>query len=558
MFNIYQNTDHDVNKPIKSAIDPKIYIIFMFFGFILLFYSIFEIKPITVDIDDFLGLASHLTIAYWTGLILMITCSIRLYLDNEIKNDGIYLICLIIIGLFLFAVPIFAEENARFSWSYYPAGEIKEILKTDKIDKISEYELGSYRSWPVSHIISAFMIYIVNIKTDDLIKYMPLFWVLTVIFISYYAGKLLKLTRNQCFITSFFVITSFWTMNYYYGPQSLAYILYLLFFVSIISIYKRNDVINVVFMILVFIVIIMTHMLTSIAIISSFLFSSRVAQFLYKHRIKFMIAFVTIFIAWYLYVATIMFNIGIEDFMRQMTDGGLFDTFKGEKYNTGDTLIRQIIHYSRISYLGTYAIFMIIAAFLYLKGKIRNENRELIKICFFWLIGTLILLVLRYGAEIDDRVYILSLLPMALIIVMTFDRKIVVTLAILLVTLHIPAHYGTESFDMVQTTDLLGSKFIASKIGTYDSINYYFSPLIRYYNSQFTNIVGFDHGYYNPDNGSLDNSTYVISSRQINNYLLYVFGINKIQNWIQIENDRLTLLYDNGNYRIYGNYKRRY
>lgn len=530
----------------------------MFFGFILLFYSILEIKPVTVNIDDFLGLASHLTLTYWTGFILIITVSIRLYLDNEIKNDGIYLICMIMICLFLFAVPIFAEENARFSWSYYPAGEIKEILKTDKIDKISEYELGSYRSWPVNHIVSAFMIRIVNIDTDGLIKYMPLFWILAVMFISFYAGKLLELSRNQCFATSFFVITSFWTINYYYGPQSLAYILYLLFFVSVISMRKRKDITDIMFMILTFIVVIMTHMLTSIALISGFLFSSRTIQFLYKYRIRFMVAFVTIFVAWYIYVATIMFDVGVKDFSEQMTNGELFGTFKGEKYNTGDTLVRQIIHYSRLSYLGTYAIFTIMAALLYLKGRVRSENRELVKICFSWLVGILILLVLRYGAEIDDRVYILSLLPIVLILIMTFDRRVITILAILLITLHIPAHYGTESFDMVQNTDLLGSKFISNKIGPYDSINYYFSPLIRYYNYQFTNSAGFKSGYYDPDDSSIRDSTYIVSSSQMNNYLLYVFGTNKIQDWLQTENkDYISeLLYDNGNYRIYKNNKR--
>lgn len=549
-MNVTKMSDSDNKGPI---VDPKIYIIFIFFGLILLSYSIFEIKFVTVDINDFLGLTSRLTLAYWTGFVLIIAISIRLYIDNEIENDGIYVICLIIIGLFLFAIPIFAEENARFTWSYYPAGEIKEILKTYKIDNISTTELGSYRSWPITHLFSAFVINIVNIDTDDLIKYMPLFWILTTIFITYYTGKLFKLSRNQCFMASFFVITSFWTINYYYGPQSIAHTLYLLFFVSIMTIYKRNDVASVIFMTLLFIASIMTHMLTSIVIISSFLFSSRSIQFLYKHRLKFMVTFVTIFIAWYLYVAVVMLEVGVDDFIKQMSNEQLFDVFKGEKYNVGDSPMRQIIHYSRLSYLGIYAILMIVSIVLYIKGKVRNDSAELVKICFLWLIGTSVLLVLRYGAEIDDRVYILSLLPMALIIVMTYDRKTIAILAILFVTLHIPAHYGTESYDMVQTPDLLGSEFIAPRIGPYDSINYYFTPLIRYYNSQFVNGAGFKFGYYNPDNSSLDNSTYIISSRQLNSYLLYVFGTDSIQNWLQTRDDRVMLLYENGYYSIYRN-----
>lgn len=554
---MFRNADEDLSiVSMRSIIDPKIYLIFIFFGLTLLFYSILEMKPVTVNIDDFLGLAYHLSIAYWTGFILIIAVSIRLYLDREIKRDSIYLICLITIGLFLFGISIFTEENARFAWSYHPAGEIKEILKINKIDKISETELGSYRSWPGTHLVSAFTINLANVDTDYLIKYMPIFWVLAVILISYGAGKLFKLPNNQCFITSILVISSFWTINYYYGPQSLAYILYLLFFVSIIFLYRRSDATNVAFMVMVFFTIVVMHMLTSIAIISSFLFSSRVIQFLYKHKIKFMAFFMIVFIGWYVYVATIMFSVGIKDVIRQIADDTLFDTFKGEKYSAGYTLLRQVIHFSRLSYLGIYGILMTIATVLYMKGLTKKENIVYIKICLFWLIGTILLLGLRYGAEIDDRVYILSLLPMALIIVMTFDKRIVSILAILLIALHVPAHYGTESFDMVQTTDLQGSKFIAPQLGTYDSVNYYYSPLIRYYNSQFSNSKGFRRGYYNPDDESLRNSTYIVSSRQMNNYLLYVFGNNNIKNWLQIEGDKLTLLYDNGNYNIYKNVRR--
>lgn len=542
-----------MKRYLDKNIDPKIYLVVMFLGAILFFYSALYIKPIMVNIYDFLGLASHLPMTYWVGFIIVIIASIRLYIDNQIKDDFVYIISLIVVGLFLFGIPIFAEDNARYPWSYYPAGEIKEILKVNKIDKISESELGSYRSWPGNHIMSAFVINFTNINTDQLIKYMPLFWVLAVICITYYTGKVFKLSNNQCFIVSLFIISSFWTMNYYYGPQSTAYILYLLFFMSIIFIYKRKNITSIVFMILVFLATIMTHMLTSIVLISSFFLSSRIVQFLYKNRIRFLILFLTIFIAWHLYIATIMFNVGVKDFVKQITDEKVFDIFSGEKYNTGPTLLRQTIHYSRISYLVIYAISVLIAAVLYIKDKINKENRELVKICFFWLIGVLVLLVFRYGAEMDDRVYILSLLPMSFILIMTFNRKIIAVLAILLIVLNIPAHYGSESVDMVQTTDLQGSKFIAPKLGKYDSVNYYYSPLIRYYNSQFTNSKGFKQGYYNPDNTSLESSTYVVSSRQLSNYLLYVFGTDKIHDWLQTENDISALLYDNGNYRIYKN-----
>ena len=60
-------------------LDIKIYIIFSMISLILFFYSIWRMKPIIVDITDFLGLTSHLTLTYWIGFIIIILFSIRLY-----------------------------------------------------------------------------------------------------------------------------------------------------------------------------------------------------------------------------------------------------------------------------------------------------------------------------------------------------------------------------------------------------------------------------------------------------------------------------------------------
>ena len=348
------------NKTDIDDIDKsKIYIIFVFLGMLLLFYSMSEIKPVMVNINDPLGMISHLKPAYWIGYILIIICSMRLYFDRDIQNDSVYVMYLIAIGLLLFGLPIFTEENARFAWSYHPAGEVKSILDAGTIGKMSEYVLGSYHAWPTTHMVSAFIISMTGINTDDLVKYMPIFWVLSVTLVTYSVGKLLNLPANSCFLVSIFVISSFWTINYYYGPPSLAYILYLLFFMSIIYLYRRYSIANTIFMILTFVATIMTHMLTSMVLIVSFFISSISIQSIYKNRTRFVLLFTVIFIGWHIYFATMMFDLGIKEFIKQVIDGDLFSTFGTEKYNTGTTLIREIIHYSRISYLGIYIIFMI-------------------------------------------------------------------------------------------------------------------------------------------------------------------------------------------------------
>lgn len=554
----------------SSPVDSKIYLIFICLEIILLFYSILEMKPIMVNIEDQFGLVSHLTLAYWVGLVLTIVCSIKLYLDSEIKKDRLYLAQLIMIGLFLFGLPLFAEENARFAWSYYPAGEVKYILEEGTIGNINEHELGTYRSWPATHFVSASVITLADIKIEDLIKYMPGYWALSVMLITYSIGKLFKLQANECFIASVFLISSFWTINYYYGPQSMAYILYLLFFASMILIYTINNEINSdgmnndhinndkidrrlnrkIFITLTYAAMVTMHMLTALVLIVSSILSSKFVRSLYNDKMKLIILFIIIFVGWHMYVATMMFDTGIKEVVKQIHEFKFFSTFTSEKYDVGNTLIREVIHYSRLGYLAAYGISVTMAVILYLKG-ITNKNRELIKICLLWFIGMLSFVAFQYGPEIDDRVFILSLLPMAYIIIMTYGRRVIILLMILFIVLHIPAHYGTESYDMIHTADLQGSKYLAGIINPEDYVNYYFAPLIRFYNPLFSNSTGFDgFGYYNPNNVSIEDSTYIISSRELHNYLIYNYGVDKLLLWSQEENAS-TLLYDNGYYDIY-------
>lgn len=292
----------------SSPLDSKIYIFFAVTGVIFLFYSIWQIKPVVVDINDFLGLLSHLTLAYWIGYALVVLFSIRLYLDKKIKHDIIYLMYLVIIGLFLFSVPIFAEDNARFAWSYYPAGEVKTVLETKYIDSGSDYPLMTYRSWPAMHLISAFILYLTDIKIENLLKYMPLFWVISVVLITFSIGKRLRLLSSQSFMASFLILASLWTGLYYYGPPSLAYLLYMLLFMFIVIFNKfslnvppaealkheyidfiKDKIINIMLISMAFIALVITHVLTPIAVISSFIFSSPFIQTFRKKRIRFII-----------------------------------------------------------------------------------------------------------------------------------------------------------------------------------------------------------------------------------------------------------------------------
>lgn len=544
------HTNDHSNKESWSPypLDSRIYIIFSIISLMLLFYSIWEMKPIVVGINDFLGLVSHLTLAYWLGFVTIIIFSIRLYLD-KVREKYVYLTYLVVIGLYFFAVPIFAEDNARFPWSYYPVGEVKTVLDTQKIDIASKYPVLSYRSWPAIHFISASILYLTNVKIENLIKYMPIFWIFFTIFTMFSIGKRLKFSINQSFILTILMISSFWSFHYYYGPQSLAYLLYLSLFLLVIGFNKYIK--GIIITLLIFTVLVMSHMLTSIALIYSSISTSKLLA--YKNRTKFIILLLIIFVAWYVYVAPSMFKIGAREFITQAMKAEIFSFINTGKYEEGTFLTRQITHYARLSYLGIYAILMAISA-LYMIGKVKEENKNLIKICLYWLIGILALFMFKYGeSEIDDRVYILSLVPMTLILVSSFNNKILILITILFVSLHIPAHYGSESYDQASTTELKGAEFFAINIPyNEDRYSYYYAAYIRFYEPKkiFMRWSSFT-GVNKPDISKLDKAKYIIDSDKSNNFMIYAHGFDPTQEWIRVNQYNLNMFYDNGHFKIY-------
>ena len=263
--------------------------------------------------------------------------------------------------------------------------------------------------------------------------------------------------------------------------------------------------------------------------------------------------FFIILIAWYIYLAPLIFKFGIREFIEQITNLDLLGHFfTSEKYSISQLLTRRITHYSRLLYLGIFGISMMVAVAFYYMGRIDEKNREFVKIFFAWLIGILAFFLLKYGtAEMEDRIYIFSLVPMAFIVILTFNKKIITVLAILLIILHLPAHYGTESMDMLYSSELAGNKFFVDKANFVykDTIIYEPSPVLKFFHN------GIDIHLYpyemmaKPEFNllKLNDIKYVIFTKQFNNFMIYNYGVNLYD----IDLGYSNLIYTNGNYNIY-------
>lgn len=532
----------------SGPLDSKIYIIYVSISLILLFYAIMEIKPVYVNNTDFLGLTSHLTLAYWIGFLILIFGSVRLYLDKQYKNTLIYIIYLLVMGLYLFGLPIFAEENAWFEWSYYPAGEVQNTLENKYIDTNSK-NLLSYNMWPATHLISSFIILIGNVSLGSLIKYMPLFWIITIIFLTNVMGKIFNFSPNQSFLLSFMIIASFVTFLYYYGPPSISYLFFIMIFICIndISINRKKRL--YIPLILLISALEITHLLTSLVVIIVICI-----MYLIERRLKTLMLFsITVFFSWYFFMAPFMFQVAGDNLSNLLIIGN-----NSVKFTQTNSIIQmsKILSYT---YLGIYIICVALVTLNMLYNKSLLNNKKSIN-CLAWSIGIGSFLFLNYGSEMDDRLYIYTIIPAATYIILNISNrsKILIAIMVIFAFLHIPAHYDAESINMVYTTELYGSDFFASRVEPGNknpiNVNYVFGPLLDYYHPLPFNERGginpYSTGIYNPSNASLEDSTYIIYTKQTNNFLLYVFGYDSIKLWLESEN-KSKLIYTNGYYEIY-------
>lgn len=543
--------------PLESR--QKIYIILALVSLILLFYGIWQIKPVIVEVDSPLGLASHLTPCYWVGLALLVLNSILAFLDRELKKDAIFILILIVLGLFLFGITVFAQENARNSDVYYPAVLVNNLLVEHHID-INNPNIAFYYSFPALHFISASILTTTGIDIGFVIKYMPLFWIFCFIFITYGIGKRLELAPNHCFLLSFLAVSS-WLFQCHYGNNAFGMLLYLLLFMLLLN--PRRTVAESGATILIFGGLVITHGLNSLAVLPALLLLS-----LYRKETRFIALFIVIFGAWYMYQATAVMETGIQGWLASPMLH-IFEQAQMETYGLPSAVARAATRYSQLGYVALYAILVAGSFILLLRRRIAGQQRKLVISCFSWAIGAGLLIFSGYGAALF-RTYLFLIIPAVGITVLSFSsRKVTTALMVavmsLTVALSLPAnHAGEASWAQVLTTELRGTEFFAVKVKPQPGDEFFYTycngrRLILYYDSNLIHVRQRFPGellqWPEIDLTLLDESHYVIISRQGTDAAVYAWGEDPYAVWPQTEaGNRADLLYNNGLFQIYENH----
>ena len=555
-----------IKKPLSEYLTldsrPKIYLILVFVSLILLFYSVWQVKPVIVSPYDPLGLASHLPPYYWIGLALIVATSIFAFLDRELRKDAIFIIILIAVGLFLTGISVFVYESIREPTVYYPFSEVYNLLAARHIDIANPVHIGTYYSWPAYHFISASIVEITQ-AGFGFVRYGPLFWMLCFVLITYSTGKRLELAPNHCFLLSFLVLSS-WVAGYAgaYNPRTLGMLFYLFVFMLLLT--PRRTVAETGVSVLLFSALVLSHGLHSLVVLPPLILLS-----IYRKEPRFVILFIVILSAWTIYQAPSGIMIGI----RMLTDPfKAFLELPQLAYPAASVMSRTVLRYSMLSYLAIYAALVTASAILLLKRRIMGQRRKQVISLFCWSIGVALVLALSYGTEGPYRIYILCLLPATGIIVLSFaGRRVItalmVTVMCLFAALNLPAnHCGDIHWGQVLTSELKGVEFLAVKIEPKPSWvprSYYNAPggdqLIIHKDTSQLLVSNMDDSRLPKGPGGVDTTplsgiNYVVISKQGNDVQLYKWRNSSSAAWPETEDgQRANLLYNNGYFQIYEN-----
>ncbi|MDD3621769.1 MAG: hypothetical protein PHQ81_05140 [Methanofollis sp.] len=523
-------------------------------GIILFFLSVWQIKWVSVDVDDFLGLTAHLPLTYWLGLGIITLCSLVLFLGTERRSSWMYVFILLILGLYLFGIGVFAEENARAWSSYYPTAEAKNILEDHRINLPSDLPLISYLNWPAFHLINVILISVTDIDLTVLLEYMPLFWVVFFVIVTFALGQSLHATKNSAFLVSFLAIAMFWQIYSYYSPQSYAYLISLLLILIITGLKEVPQKYIAIFLSLSMLLI--SHFFYAVI----FFFSVGV-QMIRRHRFVVVIFIGGIFLIWYTYLSPVVFQTAVSKFISSSVhvDASLSTQFN--KF-TPKTEYKQIVDCFRFAYAGILGFFGAISLWRYQFKPLPDDVKRKVRDLLFWMLPALIFVAMDYGKEGFERVFLFCIVPMVGIISLAIsDRKIITFLMVLVVILHIPAHYGSDAFFQTHTQDLKGADFFASSLDglEHEDIRYTFLPggdrFVNYYDTDFV-CADFSSRHLleilrnKPITHVFD---YYIEGVQTKNYLQY-YGAENPLHWYGYSEDYqydLSQIYENGGTRIF-------
>jgi len=179
-----------------------------------------------------------------------------------------------------------------------------------------------------------------------------------------------------------------------------------------------------------------------------------------------------------------------------------------------------------------------------------------------WIIAAGILgISIKYGGEAIERAFMLMLVPTSYFAIKFLSKKprILILVLMILIFIHIPAHYIREVRSYVPTSELKGTGFYAKYAPSTAPFFYeYLAPFLPIKKTTGTqiNIQSILPFYTMPSHELVNVTTgkaeFIISSNLEKNLYLYFFGVDLLEH-LNLD-DHHNRIYDNEGFRIYARY----
>lgn len=532
-------------------------LVILFLGYTIASTSIYSFEATD------LGLVSKLPVTFWISLIFL-SCLWYIGRDSKYYMAAAFILTFVC----LYVLPTIVRVPPWISTAYYPYGETKLILSEGHVVERSGAPLLSYHEWPSFLYLASTIKLVTNLPDTIIIKYMPLLTILLYGLLIFLILKVHFKTFHSILGATWF-LSGFFMRQYYFGPEGIAYIFFLLFFLIISWLFfekRAKKRVLIAIALFLFTLITFTHALASLMSLGVV-----VALFLTRKLVhgrqppvagKLCLLLAGIWLFYNVYIASIFFKMNVVTF---------YQVFGGQAlgfYREASRLMGSAAQ--ALSYVSSWAIVFVnvgialVAILLLMRHPkaIRSwvPMREYMLFCVILLVGFgLFGVTMEYGPhEAYQRAFMFGLVPLSYIFVslLTKRPKILFIILIGLVFLNIPAQFGSDSYRLVTNTELAGTQFFGVYTPQTTSLLYKTYSLIWYQNP--LKVVKFQSIGTLPYT-SMPNSTvvekaihdadYVILSDLQNNYYIYYLGVNPLDEVVL--KSELNRIYDNSRLNIF-------
>jgi len=406
-----------------------------------------------------LGLISILPSLYFASISLL-TFSFLISLKSSKRNRVLLLVQTMMLIFFLNFTPTMIENTARFTGSYTSSQSVDYISQEGYFNPFA----FQIHNWPGFSILYSVLLQVTGFPEQPVMSIYPTFFNLALLFPLYVLFRSVIDNKEYVWIALWVFYVGNWIGQDYFSPQSLGFfafvlVLFLILKPGNLSMRSRNWCVT---LILLFSLLVFSHMLSSIAVLAvMFVF------FVSKHFQKFILIslFACLFLSWtILGAAAGFFEHNFSQFMSEAFNLILiFKTNVSARIAGSDA--RILVSQTRFIFSAMIAAFAFLAiVFEWRNRRIRNIEKRMLSV----LAGVLFLMFLfAYGGEIFMRIFLFCLVPMAYFISKASRSKMFFCfLAIFLIVIapfsHVIARYGGEVMDYVPESEIRGVEFFHS------------------------------------------------------------------------------------------------